>query len=90
MRPRRPIVQQMRFTDWVEHSNMKGTTAHAASPTGRLEQHYPIPDHGLFIADIIQQIAPDVDLHVHRVMSNAGCMDPRAVRGGDRNGRQTG
>jgi subtilisin family serine protease len=38
-------------------------------------KHYPIPDHGLFAAGIIRDIAPQAEIHVVRVLDDAGVGD---------------
>ncbi|MGN6756491.1 MAG: S8 family serine peptidase [Thermomicrobiales bacterium] len=39
------------------------------------KKHYPIPDHGLFAAGIIRDIAPQAEIHVVRVLDDAGVGD---------------
>jgi subtilisin family serine protease len=39
------------------------------------KKHYPIPDHGLFSAGIIRDIAPQAEIHVVRVLDEAGVGD---------------
>lgn len=42
---------------------------------GEIDGPYELPDHGLFCAHIVKEIAPEVDLHVYRCLDDWGAYD---------------
>lgn len=58
-----------------------GVEAWVKSPSGSnvRERYYNIADHGLFVAGIIKDIAPHADIHLIRVLDDAGIGDLQGI-----------
>ena len=69
------LVKPSQIRDYVANSRLSGISCHHRNRDGKLEPSYSIADHGLFIADLIKQIAPNCDLSVSRVLSDQGTID---------------
>jgi hypothetical protein len=70
------MVNQM--FDFVRPMNLDQISAPLSRfdlASGTRDQPYDMRDHGLFVADLIDQIAPDAELHVYRILTNAGPVD---------------
>ncbi|MDQ3702757.1 MAG: hypothetical protein M3442_17805, partial [Chloroflexota bacterium] len=52
-----------------------GTETTRAHLDRRRHEHYAMPDHGLFVAGIIRDIAPTAEVHLIRVLDDAGVGD---------------
>lgn len=60
---------------WVGEMGPWRSAANAAERQQRRDHYYAIPDHGLMAAGIIEDIAPGVEVHLIRVLDNAGVGD---------------
>ena len=70
------LVAKENFRDYVSnHPTKHLPMRHFNWKRRRLEPFYAIPDHGLFIAGIIKDIAPNAELAVYRVLNDHGTTD---------------
>ncbi len=66
------ILKPGRFHNFISGSSINAMCAQKPACGGGLEEPYPEPDHGLFIADIINDIAPRASLWVYRAFNDYG------------------
>jgi subtilase family protein len=68
------IVPSHRFRDYVDQSSLQAICAHGRDCSGHFQHEYRISDHGLFIADILNNIAPRAEISVYRVLNDFGVL----------------
>ncbi len=70
------LVNPANFRDYVSaHPTKNLPVRHHNWKTHELEPFYDVSDHGLFIAGMIKDIAPDTELAVYRVLNDYGTTD---------------
>lgn len=73
------IVPADAVFDYVSGSELEEMQCAKRRADGGLAAPYDIRDHGLFIADIIDAIAPNAELSVYRVLNNYGAGDLQTI-----------
>jgi hypothetical protein len=73
------IVPEERIYDLVNAFNLEDEELLQHGCDGRFHRGYRMPDHGLFIADLIHQIAPGARISVYRAVADAGSSSMEAI-----------
>jgi hypothetical protein len=68
------IIPRSRMRDYVEQSSLRWMCARGRKCNGDYEPEYRFADHGLFIADILNNIAPNAELALYRVLNDFGTL----------------
>jgi subtilisin family serine protease len=64
------LVPESRIYDYVSPATVGGLKCTKYSCDGVLEPHYEASSHGLFVADIVNDLAPEAEISIYRVLNN--------------------
>jgi hypothetical protein len=73
------LVPAGRIYDYVGDRPASPLRCRPLDCDGKVQEPYSLADHGLFVADIINDIAPGAELHVYRVIDDYGGTDLELV-----------
>jgi hypothetical protein len=73
------IIPPQNIEDFVHPVHNAGWVPVPYGCANVFEEAYDMADHGLFIADIINDIAPQAEIHVYRVFNHKGLGDLEAL-----------
>jgi hypothetical protein len=74
------IVPEHRIYDYIGRSDLADAPVWRLGCDGRFEDAYRMSDHGLFVADLINDIAPEAEISVYRVLTDWGSTDLNSLR----------
>jgi hypothetical protein len=69
------IVPESRIYDYIRDTPLRNVLCAQRIANGGFEIAYRMADHGLFITDIINEIAPEAEISVYRVLGDFGTSD---------------